>query len=222
MKVISYCRVSSEEQAREGISLAAQEAKIRSYAELYGLEIVECIVDAGVSAKNLKRPGLHHALALLDAGEAEGIVVLKLDRLTRSVSDWATLIEGYFGKQYALLSVSDQIDTRTAAGRLVLNVLISVAQWEREAVGERTSLALQYKKAQGEYIGGIPFGFTLEGGKLAPMPEELSVTNMARQLREQGATLQQIADELNAKRIATKTGKSWHAMSIKRILERAV
>lgn len=222
MRAIGYVRISHEESARDGVSLAAQEAKIRAYAELYGVELVEVIVDAGISAKNLKRPGLQRALAMLDAGEADGLVIAKLDRLTRSVSDWASLIEGYFGKQYALLSVSDQIDTRTAAGRLVLNVLISVAQWEREAIGERTSTALQHKKAQGEHVGRVPFGFTLVDGKLAPIEDEGHVARMAHQLRASGATLKQIASDLNAKQITTRTGKQWHPTSIKRILDRAV
>lgn len=222
MKVVGYVRVSSEEQVRDGVSLSAQEAKIRAYAELYGLDLVEVIVDAGVSAKNLKRLGLQRALSMLESGEADGLVIMKLCRLTRSISDWATLIEGYFGKQYALLSVSDQIDTRTAAGRLVLNVLISVAQWEREAIGERTSTALQYKKAQGEHVGRVPFGFTLVEGKLAPIEEEGSIAVMAQELRANGATLKQIASELNARQITTRTGNQWHPTSIKRILERAV
>jgi DNA invertase Pin-like site-specific DNA recombinase len=107
------------------------------------------IEDAGLSAKTLDRPGLQTALAMLKTGQAAGLVIAKLDRLTRSVRDLGALIEGPFAAgKAALLSVSEQIDTRTAGGRLVLNILGSVSQWEREVIGERTAAALQHKKTR--------------------------------------------------------------------------
>ena len=139
-RVIGYARVSTDRQI-EGVSLDAQQAKIEQYAALYDLELIDVIIDAGASAKTLERPGLQEALDKLKAGEADGLLVSKLDRLTRSVVDLGSLIEGVFGK-YTLMSVGDQVDTSTAAGRLVLNVLMSVSQWEREAIGERTRAAI--------------------------------------------------------------------------------
>jgi hypothetical protein len=139
-RTIAYLRVSTDKQADRGVSLDAQRAKATAYAELYDLELVEVIVDAGESAKSLDRPGLKRALGMLKAGEAEALLVVKLDRLTRSVVDLGTLLERYFAPgKAALLSVGEQIDTRSAAGRLVLNVLASVSQWEREAIGERVT-----------------------------------------------------------------------------------
>jgi DNA invertase Pin-like site-specific DNA recombinase len=154
-RTIAYLRVSTDKQADRGVSLDAQRAKLKTYAELYELDLVEVIVDAGQSAKSLDRPGLQRALAMLKAGEAEALLVVKLDRLTRSVVDLGTMVERYFAPgKAALLSVGEQIDTRSAAGRLVLNVLASVSQWEREAIGERTATAMQHKAKQGEYTGG--------------------------------------------------------------------
>jgi site-specific DNA recombinase len=132
------------------VSLDAQRAKLKAYAEIYELDLVEVVVDAGQSAKSLDRPGLQRALGMLKAGQAEPLLVVKLDRLTRSVVDLGTLVERYFAPgKVALLSVGEQIDTRSAAGRLVLNVLASVSQWEREAIGERTATAMQYKARGG-------------------------------------------------------------------------
>jgi len=148
MRVIGYIRVSTEEQSTKGVSIDAQRAKLEAYAALYDLELVDVISDAGFSAKTLNRPGLQTVLAKLDNGDADALLVYKLDRLTRSVSDMGTLINNYFGSKFNLLSVSDQIDTRSAAGRLVLNVLTSVAQWEREVISERTHTALAHKKAK--------------------------------------------------------------------------
>ena len=99
MKVIGYVRVSTQEQADGGVSLAAQESKVRAYASLHDLDLVEVIIDAGESAKTIKRPGLQNALAMLKRGEASGMIVAKLDRLSRSVGDWNDLIDGYFGEK---------------------------------------------------------------------------------------------------------------------------
>lgn len=113
---MGYIRVSTEKQADYGISLDAQQAKLAAYAALYDLTLVEVIVDAGVSAKTLDRPGLQCALGLLRTGQANALLVAKLDRLTRSVKDLGTLVEVYFSSDaITLLSVADNIDTRTAA-----------------------------------------------------------------------------------------------------------
>lgn len=223
MKVILYYRVSSEEQASGGHSLAAQLAKLRAYAALYDLEIVAEVEDAGVSAKTIDRPGLDEALAMLDAGEADGIVVTKLDRLSRSVADWNTLIEGYFGEKAGknLFSVGDSIDTRTAAGRLVLNILMSVAQWEREAIGERTRDVLRHKIANGERVGRVRYGYALTAdGRLVEDENEQAGISTMKALRAEGRSLRQIAAKLDGDGFPTKDGRPWAAATIKRILER--
>ncbi|HEY1603618.1 MAG TPA: recombinase family protein [Pirellulales bacterium] len=225
MRVIVYARVSTVDQADNGISLDAQQAKLAAYASLYDLEVVETIVDAGESAKSLGRPGLQRALSLLRSGKADGLVVVKLDRLTRSVADWQTLIDGYFGEKAGkqLFSVADSIDTRTAAGRLVLNVLLSVAQWERETTGERTREALRHKIRNGERCGKVRFGFDLaaDGKTLLPNAVEQQVIVLIGDLRSAGRTLRQIAAELTARRIATKERSStWTHTTVGRILKR--
>ncbi|MBO9539670.1 recombinase family protein [bacterium] len=225
-KVVGYVRVSTQEQACEGHSLAAQEAKLRAYAELYDLELVRIETDAGQSGKNLDRPGLQRALDGMRAGDAEALLIPKLDRLTRSVADMARLIDEFFGERSrhkaALLSVADQIDTRTAGGRLVLNVLVSVAQWEREANAERTKAALDHKKSKGEYVGGTrPFGFELDGTRLVAIPQEQEAITLILDLRGQGHTLREIAAELTRRGIGTKRGGRWHVQTVKNILARS-
>jgi len=211
LKVIGYVRVSTEEQAREGVSLAAQEQKLRTYAELYELELVELITDAGVSAKSLERPGLRRALEQLADGQAEGLLIAKLDRLTRSVADWNALIDGYFAKKAALLSVADQIDTRTAGGRLVLNVLISVAQWEREAIAERTATALQHLKSQGVALGPPTLGST---------PQEAATVARIVELADRNLTLREIAQVLRDEGHPTKRGGRWAPETVRKVLAR--
>jgi len=217
-KAIGYIRVSTIEQGQDGHSLGAQRAKIEAYASLYELELIEVIEDAGVSAKTLNRPGLQKALEMLTTGEADALIIFKLDRLTRSVADWATLIDSHFKGNSALLSVSDQIDTRTAAGRLVLNVLISVAQWEREAIGERTSVALRHKQSKGEHVGSAPYGFKMTDKKLERVETEHEAIALIQEMRAAGKTLQQVADVLNSQGIATQRGGKWHPTTVKNVL----
>src|SRR5882724_12844963 len=207
-RTVVYCRVSTDKQADRGVSLDAQQAKAKAYAELYDLDIVDVVIDAAASAKTLARPGLERALGLLKAGKADALLVVKLDRLTRSVADLGKLVERYFAPgKAALLSVGEQIDTRSAGGRLVLNVLASVSQWEREAVGERTSTAMQHKARQGEYTGGwAPYGrrVAMDGARLEPDPQEEATRAVARQLRARGLSLRAVAAELHTRGIRSR------------------
>ena len=220
MKVIGYLRVSTQEQEQSGLGLEAQQEKIRAYCGLYDLELVDMVQDAA-SGKSMKgREGLALALAMLARGEAEGLIVAKLDRLTRSVKDLGELIEKYFAK-FSLFVVAEQVDTRTASGRLVLNLLTSVAQWERETIGERTAAALGAKRARGEKTGGaVPFGYDLEAGKLAENPQEQAIIRLIDDLKGRGHGYKAIAKELNEQGYTTKQGAEWKQMTVKRVVNR--
>ncbi|HEY4001897.1 MAG TPA: recombinase family protein [Candidatus Xenobia bacterium] len=215
MKVVGYVRVSTEEQSTKGVSLQAQAEKLRAYASLYDLELVAIVEDAGQSAKSLNRVGIQRALEMLRNGEAEGLLVAKLDRLTRSIADMCHLVAEFFGdrskRPVTLLSVSDQLDTRSAAGRLVINILMAVAEWEREAIGERTRTALQYKKAMGVLLGAPALGSS-DG-------EAATVARIV-ELRAEGKTLQAIVDVLNAEGRVTKRGGKWATTTLTKILRR--
>jgi len=154
VRVIIYTRVSTEQQSDEGISLAAQLAKCRAYSTTYGHDVVDEVQEAA-SAKTLSRPLLARAIGILESGGADGILVAKLDRLTRSVRDIGTLCTGVISK-FSLLSVSEQIDTSSAGGRMMLNIFATMAQWEREVISERTTAAIDHQRSQGTYRGGQP------------------------------------------------------------------
>ena len=222
-RTIAYLRVSTDKQADRGISLDAQRAKAEAYAQLYDLELVEVIVDAGHSAKTLDRPGLQRALAMLRSGEVEALLVAKLDRLTRSVVHLGELVETYFSEgKSALLSVGEQIDTRSAAGRLVLNILASVSQWEREAIGERTATAMQHKAARGEYCGGrAPFGFRVaaDGEMIEPDAVEQGAIELAKKMRAEEHSLRDVARALEDAGIRSRTGRTFSPVQIARIVD---
>lgn len=224
LPVIAYLRVSTEGQADHGVSLDAQRHQVAAYASLYGLHLVDTVTDAGVSAKSLRRPGLTSALEALRTGSAGGLLVSKLDRLTRSVRDLGWLVEEHFHERgAALLSVSEQIDTRSASGRLVLNVLTSVAQWEREATGERTAAALAHKARNGEYTGGrVPYGYRLsaDGSKLVPHRHEQAVITAALDAQSDGLSLRTIARELHRQGFRSRTGTGFHPQQVRRMLRK--
>ncbi len=223
MRVIGYVRVSTEEQATAGVSLAAQAEKVRAYCRLYELELVELIEDPGASAKSLERPGLARALAALRRGDADGIVVAKLDRLTRSVADMAALIRDHFGERggRSLFSVADSIDTRSAAGRLVLNVMTSVAQWERETGAERTRDALRHKRATGQVFNHPPLGYSALNGRLVEVAAEIEVIREVQRLAAAGMSQRAICAALDAAGHRTKRGGAWRPSTVQAILRRA-
>jgi len=223
MKAVGYVRVSTDQQADGGVSLEAQAEKIRAMAVVQGAELLDVIVDAGESAKSLDRPGMQRLLAVVDARKIDTVIIAKLDRITRSVGDLAQLLKRFERRNVALVSVADSLDTHTAAGRLVLNIMVSVSQWEREAIGERTRDAMQHKRSKGERVGTIPFGFRLatEGALLEEDPAEQRILGFMRQLKTMGFTTRQIATELNRQGYATRRGTEWRFQYVAELLKAA-
>ncbi len=220
---IGYVRVSTDKQAGQGVSLEAQEARIRAMATVQGVELLDVVVDAGASAGTLNRPGLARLLSLVEGRKVQLVIVAKLDRLTRSVKDLAELLERFERRGVALVSVGESLDTGTAAGRLVLNVMMSVAQWEREAIGERTRDAMRHKKAAGQRVGTLPFGYRtgIDGRTLEPEPAEQNCLARIRVHRDGGLSLRQIADELNRSGSVTRRGTEWRHQYVAALLRAA-
>jgi DNA invertase Pin-like site-specific DNA recombinase len=179
-------RVSTDKQADRGVSLEAQTEKVRAMAVVKDAELLDVIVDAGESAKTLGRPGMERLLDLVDRRAVDVVIIAKLDRLTRSVADLAELLKRFKRRGVSLVSVADSLDTQTAAGRLVLNIMVSVSEWEREAVGERTADALRLKKSKGERVGTILYGFRLaaDGVRLEAEASEQQILLRIRRRRD--------------------------------------
>jgi len=151
--VVGYVRVSTDEQADSGLGLAAQDAAVRAECERRGWRLVAVHEDAGISGKTLNRPGLSAALAAVRSGAAGGIVVAKLDRLSRSLADWAGLMADAQTGGWNIVALDLGIDLSTAAGEFMGNVMASAAQWERRIIGQRTRDALAAKRRQGARLG---------------------------------------------------------------------
>ena len=207
--IIGYVRVSTEEQADSRAGLEAQRAAILAEATRRGWHHVEIIEDAGYSGKDLRRPGIVEALEALRRHDASTLVVAKLDRLSRSMLDFAGLMNRATREHWSLVALDLAVDTTTPAGEMMANVLATFAQFERRLIGQRTRDALAVKKAAGVQLG-----------RPRTMPDDV----LARILEERaaGRSTPQIAAGLNADSVPTAHGgQRWHPSTVSRALSGA-
>jgi site-specific DNA recombinase len=218
MRAIGYIRVSTEEQASEGVSLAAQRAKIAAWCQANDYTLVDVLTDAGLSGTRTDRPGLATALSTIGKGDA--FVVYSLSRLSRSTKHTLELAERLDAAGADLVSLSERIDTTTAAGKMVFRLLAVLNEFERDQLAERTSAALQYKKRKGELVGAVPYGKALgaDGKTLVDHPAEQQVLTEARTLHGTSLSLRQIAHALAAKGFVARNGKPFMATQIQRMV----
>ncbi|MFC1482191.1 recombinase family protein [Myxococcota bacterium] len=234
-KVVAYIRVSTDEQAVEGISLDAQQASIGAYCTLRNLELVDLVADPGVSgAKPLaRRAGGQRVLELIKDRLVGGVVAVKLDRVFRSAVDCLGTVENWDKDEVAfhLLDFGGtSIDTSTAIGKMFLTMAAGFAEFERNLTAERTSAALQRKIERRERVGRVPFGYrTAEDGvTLEEDPAEQAVLARIRRLRADGMTFQGIVDLLNDEQVPPpkakrggKQGTRWHLATVHYLLNQA-
>jgi DNA invertase Pin-like site-specific DNA recombinase len=206
MRVLAYVRVSSQEQADSGAGLEAQREAIQRECERRGWHIIEVIEDAGFSAKDLKRPGVRAALDQLARKRADGLVVAKLDRLSRSMLDFTAVMANAQKEGWALVALDCAVDTTTPAGEAMAHVLATFAQFERRLIGQRTREALAVKKKQGVRLG-----------RPQSIPPRLA--RRIRTMRSRGLTLQAICEKLNGEGVPTPHGGSeWRPTSLRAVL----
>ena len=223
--VIGYVRVSTEQQAAEGISLDAQRAKIAAWCELTGYSLAGIFIDAGISGKRAdNRPELQKALTAVT--ECRGVLlVYSLSRLARSTKDTLSISDRLEKAGADLVSLSEKIDTTSAAGKMVFRMLAVLAEFERDLVSERTIAALQHKRKCGGRMGQIPFGFRVDtdGDSLVASADEQLVISKVHQWRTEGRTLQKIAERLVEMKIPNKAGRiRWNTTQVHRMLLRNV
>jgi DNA invertase Pin-like site-specific DNA recombinase len=220
MGAVLYIRVSTDEQARQGVSLDAQEERLRAYCTMRGLAVVGTIRDEGVSAfKHLdKRPGGAELLRLVARGEAVHVVALKLDRLFRNAADALALTEAW-NRQGVALHLVDMggaaMDTASATGRMMLTMLAGFAEFERALISERTATALTFKRDKREAYAPTPYGYRRTGATLKPHKGELATVARIRAWAEAGEGFAAIARRLNADEVPTKRGGRWHASTVR-------
>ena len=226
-KAVCYVRVSTEEQARSGVSLAAQEERLAAYCKMAGLEIVEVIREEGVSAgKSLAtRPGGERLLQLVARKRVKHVVALKLDRLFRDAEDALHQTKAWDKAGIALHLVDmggQTLNTATAMGRFFLNMMAAFAELERNLIAERTATALAHKKAHREAYAPTPYGFKRVGDALLKNAQEQEIIAQIFAWKEAGWSLRKIAGELNRRGIPTKQGGRWYASTVRYLLQNSL
>lgn len=205
MKVIGYTRVSTDEQADSGAGLTAQHAAIEEAAARRGWTLTRIETDTGSARSMERRPGLTAALEAVETGAADALVVAKLDRLSRSLLDFAGLVERSRRKGWALVALDLDVDTTTPAGEMLANVLAVFAQFERRLIGQRTKDALAAKRSQGVKLG-----------RRRQLPD--AVVERIKRERAAGRSYPAIAGALNRDRVPTAQGGArWWPSTVARI-----
>nr|WP_302104908.1 recombinase family protein [Polycladomyces sp. WAk] len=216
-----YVRVSTDEQAREGFSLAAQEERCRQFAQSQGWEVDEVYCDDGYSAKDLNRPAIQRAIRDVKAKKFDVLVVYRLDRLVRSVTDLHYLLNIFSEYGVKFKSVTEVFDTTTAMGRFFITLVGAMSQWERENLSERIKMGLERRFMEGNRHGHAPFGYDDVDGRLVVNRDEAAIVRwIFEQYKRHG--MNKIAHKLNQQGIKTKTGVQWQDAQIYYILTNPV
>ena len=216
-KLLGYCRVSTEEQARFGVSLAVQEDKLRAYAVFVDAELVDIVVDRGYSGRKADRPGKMSAVQRMLDGEADGLVVYAIDRLSRSTVDLLWTVQMLLKADRGFVSCREQLDSSTPHGRFTLTILAALAEMESELIGERTAAAMHRLKVEGRAVGRGRYGCRAENGRFVEVPEEMDVVRRIIALRDSGTPYRRISKLLNEDGVLPPRGKEWRASSVRSV-----
>jgi site-specific DNA recombinase len=222
VKALGYIRVSTAEQATDGMSLAAQRGRISSWCEATGAELSGIITDAGISGTRplADRPSGARIASLLAARNpnVDVVVVVRIDRLGRDAAETLGYLRQFAKGTLGLVSISDRIDLSTPQGRAMAQMGAVFSELERALCAQRTAETLGELRSRGLVYGSIPFGFRREGSRLVIDETEQRILSRIRRLRGRGFSYDRIARSLNTSNVPAKRGGRWHAMSIRSTL----
>jgi DNA invertase Pin-like site-specific DNA recombinase len=219
-KAVGYVRVSTTDQATNGVSLDAQEERIRAYCQANGLDLVSIYRDEGVSGglPLSGRPEGKAMLAALGRGDAAHVVAAKLDRLFRNVLDCLVNV-GELDKAGVSLHLLDlNLNTATAFGQAFLAITAAFAALERNLTRERIVAALAHKKQNGQVYNHVPYGFDRVEKRLVANAGEQAVLQRIKEMDSAGVPMMRIAEALNKEGVPTKRNAQWYASTVRAIL----
>jgi DNA invertase Pin-like site-specific DNA recombinase len=222
MKAIGYIRVSTEEQAKHGVSLDMQRSKIAAYADLEDMNLVDIIADEGISGCNIKgRPGIQRALAMVKSGQVKAVIVYKLDRLARNTIEALQVAKLMDRNGVALHSITEKLDTKSAMGRFFFTLMASIAEMERGIISERISAAMSRKREKKEPCSNNPpFGYQIVENRLVPDIQENKVINRIAELRRAGHTVWGIREILEKEGLLNRRGNPYGKTQIHSLIMR--
>ena len=221
-KVAIYARVSTEDQAKEGFSLDSQLEKLRSYCKARGWEIAGEYVDDGYSGRDIRRPAYQKMMEDIDKWDV--LLVMKMDRIHRNSKNFMLMMEQLRQKNKEFVSMTESLDTSTAMGRFVMDIIQRIAQLESEQIGERVYDGMRQKAKQGKGLLGspAPYGYEYDDGALKPVKEEIEVVKKIFSEYLNGKSIGSIAEWLNENGVKTKKGGKWDRKTISRILSNPI
>lgn len=227
VSAVSYVRVSTEDQAREGFSIEAQRSRIRAYCAAKGYDLVREFLDDGFSGRTTNRPGFRDLLvAIRDGLGVEGlptrigaVVVAKFDRLNRNLYDFLATQREMQREGVHFASVDETVDTRGPFGRFFVQVIAAFAELESGIIGERVRHGMRQKALQGGFNGmSAPYGYDVRQGGLIPNRAEARIVRLICTWRRAGRSFGWITDRLNGDFVPTKKGKRWTKRQVFRIV----
>ena len=218
-RVAIYTRVSTEDQAKEGFSLDAQLDKLRAYCKARGWEIAGEYVDDGYSGRNTKRPAYQRMMQEMD--KWDGLLVIKMDRIHRNSKNFMIMMEQLRENNKEFISMTESLDTSTAMGRFVMDIIQRIAQLESEQIGERVYVGMEQKaKTNGGILGfNIPYGYDYVDGKLVINKDEAEIVKKIYQWYLEGHSMGEIAETLIKQGVPTKKQGFWAKKTISTILK---
>ena len=219
VRVAIYTRVSTEDQAKEGFSLDAQLDKLRSYCKARDWIVGGEYIDDGYSGRNVKRPAYNKMMDEMDNWNV--LLVIKMDRIHRNSKNFMMMMEYLKQKEKEFVSMSESLDTSTAMGRFVMDIIQRIAQLESEQIGERVYIGMEQKaKTNGGVLGfNIPYGYDYIEGELIINPNEVDVVKDIYSFYKDGKSMGEIVKMLNSAEIPTKKGGFWAKKTISKILK---
>jgi len=222
VRVAIYTRVSTEDQAKEGFSLGAQRERLEAYCLARDWEVAGLYIDDGHSGRNIRRPAYQKMLAERDRWDA--LLVIKMDRIHRNARNFMEMMDNLGAWEKDFVSATESLDTSTAMGRFVMDIIQRIAQLESEQIGERVYMGMSQKAKAGPGILGFsaPLGYDLAEGRLVPNEREATIVREMFARCLDGKTLEEIASELNDEGHRTKRDTSWTVVKVYRILHNPV
>ncbi|WP_234879669.1 recombinase family protein [Bacillus altitudinis] len=221
--VAIYCRVSTEEQSTEGYSISAQLHTLRQYADMYNMTVVEEYVDEGISGKNIKgRPAMQRLVSDVPKGKFQAVLVWKISRLSRNMLDTLVLLDQFEKNSIKFISYSENFDTGSPIGRLVVQLMASIAEMERNTLSENVKLGMTQRAREGLWNGGIILGYDSIKKELLINEEEAKIVQLIFTLYAEGKGLKAIANHINKSGYLTKRGKHFSINGIATILDNHV
>lgn len=226
-RVALYARVSTEDQAKEGFSLGAQIERLRSYCQARGWAAYKEYVEDGYSGRDIKRPAYRAMMEDMDHWDV--LLVMKMDRIHRNSKNFMEMMDGLRKAEKEFVSMTESLDTSTAMGRFVVDIIQRIAQLESEQIGERVYAGMKQKAQtplerldpeRSPYLGfPHPYGYDYEGGRLTIKKGEAEVVEKIYSLYLGGATISGIVEGLNSRGVLSKTGKQWYKKTVAAILK---